>query len=156
LKCTYNGLIVDGRITKEVDQGNAYYTLFWSPLAKADRHEIISKVPSVAGLFELYYQDEKRSLNLFFVSKAWYGGLRNWLRQATDPTLEIDKKRKEILEKYDCYYRYAIVDSYGDLSDLMYFFADTYFPHDHSVSSSNRYVNIYVREVSPDKIVTID
>ncbi|MBN1837568.1 MAG: hypothetical protein JW820_17055 [Spirochaetales bacterium] len=147
---------MQGRINKEVDQENVYYTLFWSPLAKADRYEIIRKVPSVAGIFELYYMDEHKSLNLFFVSKAWYGGLRNWLRKATDATLEEDPRRKEILEKYDCYYRYAVVESYADMSDLMFFFADTYFPHGHSVSSSERYTDIFVREISPDKIVSLD
>lgn len=148
--------LMHGRINKEVDKGNAYYTLFWSPLAKAERYEIIRKVPSVAGIFELYYQDEKKSLNLFFVSKAWYGGLRNWLRKATDATLEENPRRKHVLETYDCYYRYAMMDSYADMSDLMFFFADTYFPHGHSVDSSRRYDNIFVQEVSPDKIVSID
>jgi hypothetical protein len=153
----YNApMTTHGRIDKQVDRENVYYTLFWSPLAKADRHEIVCKVPSVAGIFELYYQDELKTLHLFFVSKAWYGGLRNWLRQATDPTLEMDVKRRQILEKYDCYYRYAVVDSYADLSDLMFFFADTYFPHTHSVRPSDRYLNIFVQEVSPEKIVTID
>jgi hypothetical protein len=82
--------------------------------------------------------------------------LRNWLRKATDPDLEEDKTKKGILEKHDCYYRYIIIPSYADMSDILFFFADTYRPHSHEVVPSGRYENIYVNEVSEDKIVNVD
>jgi hypothetical protein len=146
---------VEAKVTKLVEATDAYYTVFWSRLQKADRYQIITKVPSVSGIFELYYQDEHKQLHLIHIAKAWYGGLRTWLRKITDPELEEDKDKKEILEKYDCYYRYTIIPSYADMSDILYFFAATYRPHSHKVSPSGRYENIYVKEVSEDKIVMV-
>jgi len=147
---------LEAKVTKLVKVPNVYYTVFWSRLEKADRYKIITKVPSVAGIYELYYQDKYKRLNLLRIAKAWYGGLRNWLRKATDPELEEDKKKKEILENNDCYYRCTVIHSYRDKSDILYFFAATYLPHQHKVVASGRYENIYVNEVSEDKIVTVD
>jgi hypothetical protein len=149
------GGFLEAKITKLVESQDAYYTVFWSRLQKADRYEIITKVPSVSGIYELYYQDEHKQLNLFHIAKAWYGGLRTWLRKATDPELEEDTVKKEILEHHDCYYRYTVIPSYADMSDILFFFAATYRPHSHKVVASGRYVNIYVKEVSEDKVVDV-
>jgi len=146
---------LEARIEKLIQDDNVYYTVFWSRLEKAERYKIITSVPSVAGIFELYYEDKYKKLNLFHISKAWYGGLRNWLRKITDPDLEEDEKRREILEQYDCYYRYTVVPSYADMSDILFFFADTYLPHRHKVTASGRFDNIFVNEVSEEKIVTV-
>ncbi len=146
---------MEARIEKLIQDDNVYYTVFWSRLEKAERYKIITSVPSVAGIFELYYEDKYKKLNLFHISKAWYGGLRNWLRKITDPDLEEDEKRREILEQYDCYYRYTVVPSYADMSDILFFFADTYLPHRHKVTASGRFDNIFVNEVSEEKIVTV-
>jgi hypothetical protein len=147
---------LEPKITKLVEDPNVYYTVYWSRLKKAERYEIITKVPSVAGIFELYYHDKYKLMNLFYISKAWYGGLRNWLRKVTDPELEEDQTKRKILEENDIYYRYTVIPSYGDMSDILYFFASTYLPHAHKVVSSGRYENIFVNEISEDKIVTVD
>jgi hypothetical protein len=147
---------LEAHITKLVEAPDVYYTVFWSRLRKADRYEIVTKVPAVSGIVELYYQDQHKQLNLFHIAKAWYGGLRAWLRKATDAELEEDEIKKEILEKNDCYYRYTVIPSYADMSDILYFFAATYRPHCHQVMPSGRYENIFVNEVSEDKIVTVD
>ena len=147
---------MEAKLAKLVEEPDVYYTVYWSRLQKADRYQIITKVPSVSGIFELYYQDEHKQLNLFHIAKAWYGGLRARLRKETDPELEEDKTKKEILEKNDCYYRYTVIPSYADMSDILFFFAATYRPHMHKVVASGRYENIYVNEVSEDKIVTVD
>jgi hypothetical protein len=147
---------VEPHVNKDTDdKGDVYYTVFWSPLRKADKFEIISKVPSVAGIFELYYQDRHKQLNLFRVSKAWYGGLRNWLRKITDPALEEDAARRKILTTYPCYYRYTTLNSYADMSDILFFFAETYNRGRHKVSHSGRYAGIFVKEVSEDKIIDL-
>ncbi len=146
---------MEPRITKLVDDPDVFYTVYWSRLAKADRYEIVTKVPSMSGIFELYFEDRYKKLNLFHVAKAWYGGLRNWIRKATDPELEEDKERKQLLEKYDCYYRYTMIPSYADMSDVLYFFAATYLPSRHKVVASGRYQNIFVNEVSADKIIDL-
>ncbi len=147
--------MIEPRITKEVDGAIAYFTVYWSRLRKAEKYDIIQKVPSVSGLFELYYEDDRKKLNLLYVAKAFYGGLMNELRKRTDPELEDNEKRRRILDKHDCYYRYAASDSYKDMTDVLYFFSTTYFPdktlHDHS----GRFTEIYVKEVSEDKLVDI-
>lgn len=147
---------MDPLVKKKTDQyGGVYYTIRWSPLKQTDKYSIIKSVPAMAGIFELYYMDDKKKLNLFFFSKVWIGGLRSRLRRYTDPELEIDEKRRNVLERYECYYRYSLCDSDDDMQDIIFFFASTYMPGKHKQYSSERYEDIYVEEESPDSIVTI-
>lgn len=142
-------------ITKEVVREDALYAIHWSKLAKVDRYEITTKVPSVAGIFELYYMDEKKKLNLMLFGVVWYGGLRSRLRRITDPEITGDAKRVAILEKYECYFRYSMSESLEDMRDIIYFFASRLKPGVESAEHSGRYENIYCNETSADKIVTI-
>jgi len=142
-------------VQKLVDGNAVYYKVHWSRLEQADRHRIIATVPAVAGVFELYTQDEHRNLQLLMVSKAWYGGLRAAIRRQTDPELEVDAARRRILEDHPCLYRYSIIQSRGDMDDLLYFFMEIHRPGSGSMHHSGRYEQIFVEEVSKDKIVTI-
>lgn len=143
------------RITKQVDAGNAYFTVFWSPIRKAEKYDIIKTVPSVSGLFELYYQDAKKKLVLLYVAKAYYGGLQNEIRKRTDAELEDNPLRRKILEEHDCYYRYVPSHSYADLTDILYFFSSTYFPDKGLHEHSGRYSDIFVKEVMEGKLIDI-
>ncbi len=143
------------KITKAVDGTSVYYTIFWSRLRKAEKYDIVAKVPSVSGIFELYYQDDKKKLNLLYVAKAFYGGLMNELRRRTDPELEDNQRRREILSTRDCYYRYAPSESYKDMSDILYFFSSTYFPDKDLHEHSGRFTEIYVKEDSEDKLIDV-
>lgn len=109
-------------ILKKIKEDKVYYTINWSKLEKTVKYQIITTVPSVPGIFELYYMDEHKHLNLFYFCKAWYGGLRNTIRKMTDPELEKDKKRKHVLDTYSCYYRYAASNSFDDMTDILFFF----------------------------------
>jgi hypothetical protein len=140
-------------LDKEVDAGNAYFTLRWSPILKADRHEIVRGVPAVAGLFELYYMDKSGGLNLFLLGNAWYGGLRSWIRGATDPSVEIDPGRRKILNAYPCYYRYSMSNSHRDIQDVLFFLGETYFAAKNPHQPSGRYENVFVNEVTPQKLL---
>ncbi len=146
---------IDPVVKKQVDGATAYFTIQWSRLTKADKYTIIRSVPAEAGIFELYYMDAKKKLNLLRVSRVWYGGLRSRLRRLTDPAIEEDPIKRKILEELDCYYRYSIIRSRDDMQDILYFFASRHKPGDDSVPHSGRYEEIYVQEKSPDKIVTI-
>jgi hypothetical protein len=137
------------------DVGSVYFTIYWSHLRKCDKYEIIASVPSDAGIYELYSMDVKGKLNLFYMGKSWYGGLRNELRIHTDPEIEFDTARKSTLEKRDCYYRYSLVPNSDDMADILFFFGRTYFPASRTFKPSGRYANVFVKEISPDKIVTI-
>ncbi len=132
-----------------------YFTVRWSHLRKADKYEILGSVPSEAGIYELYAMDHKGKLNLFALGKSWYGGLRNELRLHTDAELETDPERRKALERFDCYYRYSLVSNADDMSDILYFFAQTYFPGSTRYAASDRFETVFVKEISSDKIVTI-
>jgi len=137
-------------------RGNAvYFTVSWSRLRKGDKYQIVRSVPSEAGVFELYYMDEKKKLNLFHVGKSWYGGLRNEIRLRTDPELETDPKRRSILEEHDCWYRWSLLSNSEDMADLLFFFAETYLPGTLAAHPSGRYEKVFVKEVDADKIVTL-
>ncbi len=142
-------------VQKETRERDAYFTVNWSRLRKADKYDIVKSVPSEAGIFEMYYTDDKGKLCLFHVGKSWYGGLRNEIRLRTDQELETDAARKTILSKYDSWYRWSLISNSDDMADLLFFFAQTHVPGEKTVHPSGRYERIYVNEVDADKIVTI-
>ncbi len=142
-------------VTKRVKDDRVYYTIVWSELRKADRNDIRKSVPAVPGLFELYTMDEHDTLNLISVYKAWYGGLRSQIREKTDPEIEREPARKQLLESRPCYFRYTKTFSYNDMADILYFFSETYFPKRNLTSSSGRFNHIYVKEHSKDKIIDL-
>ena len=135
---------------------DVYYYVNWSPLAKADRYDIISKVPAIAGIFEIYWMDENKRLRMFVVGQTNYGGLRSEIRRITDPELCInDEKAKKILEEKEIWYRYAPAESAKVMSDIIWFFTQTYFPENTSVQHSGRYENIFLKESEPDKLMWV-
>ena len=136
--------------------GDIFYFVKWSPLAKAEKYDIIAKVPALAGIFEVYWMDETKRLRLFYLDKINYGGLRSELRRITDPELCTDKKTKEILEENEIYYRYSLTDSAKVMDDVIWFFMQSYFPDEEpAVSHSGRYKNIYLKESAPDKLLWV-
>jgi hypothetical protein len=143
-----------GITTKLVEDQDAYYTIHWSRIAKADKHRINGSVPAFAGIYEIYYMDEVKKLNLFSVGKTWYGGLRYALRTRTDPELEKEAGRRRILDEHDCYYRYTALTSTLDMDDILFFFERVHFPGRNTQRHSGRYERIHVRELTEDRIVT--
>ena len=144
-------------ITSVEKKEDVYYFVNWSPLTKADKYSIITKVPAMAGIFEIYWMDESKRLRLFVVGKANYSGLRAELRRITDPELCInDEKAKKILEEKEIYYRYALTDSSKVMDDVVWFFMQTYFPEDTTAKHSGRYENIFLKESAPDKLMWVE
>jgi len=143
-------------ITGAEKNGDIYYFVQWSPLTKAERYDIIKKVPALAGVFEIYWMDEKNRLRLFVVGKTDYGGLRSEIRRITDPELcKDDVKAKKILEEKEIWYRYAPTDSSNIMADVLWFFMQNYFPEKTSVKHSGRYENIFLKESAPDKLMWV-
>jgi len=143
-------------ITVVEKNGDAYYSVEWSPLSKADRYEIITKVPALAGVFEIYWMDEDNHLRLFNVGKTDYGGLRSELRRLTDPELCKDnEKTRKILDEKEIWYRYTLTDSSNVMADVIWFFMQTYFPEKTSLKHSGRFNNIYLKESAPDKLIWV-
>ena len=135
--------------------GDIYYFVQWSPLSKADKYDIITKVPAVAGVFEIYWMDESKHLRLFFIGKTDYGGLRSELRRITDPELCNDIKTKKILEEKEVWYRYSMTDSSNIMADVLWFYMQTYLQDDTKTEHSGRYANIFLKESAPDKLIWV-
>ena len=93
---------------------------------------------------------------LYLLARSYYGGLHATLRAATDPETEKDERRRAVLVDHEgeIYYRYALVESQDDMSDVMFFFMSTYAPKirfDHS----GRYERIFLTEVDAGGLVTV-
>jgi len=143
-------------ITAKEKQGDIYYFVNWSPLAIANRYDIITKVPAVAGIFEIYWMDESKHLRMFNVGKTDFGGLRSEIRNITDPELcRNNEKARKILEEKEIWYRYTASDSANIMADVLWFFMQTYFPDNTTVNHSGRYKNIFLRESAPDKLIWV-
>jgi hypothetical protein len=160
---------VDYTISRQEEGGNAYYTVRWSPFAKADKYEIVRTVPAIGGIAELYYMDEKGKLNIFCLQRSWYGGLRAVLRERCDPVLEKDPFRLSILVKWRdrIYYRWTATESLADMADVVFFLASD--EGDDAVGGedpdgeedrvapdhSGRFDRIYLKEIDSGKLTTI-
>ncbi len=149
-------IAVDYVITREESGRVAYYTVGWSPFAKADKYEITRSVPAMGGIAEIYYRDREGKLNLFCLQRSWYGGLRAVLRERCDASLEKDPWRLSILVKWRerIYYRWTNSESFADMADVMYFLVESSCAGAGGVSSG-RFDRIFVKEIDAGKLVTI-
>ncbi len=143
-------------ITGSPQGRDVYYTVRWSPFAKADKYDIAMKVPAIGGIAEIYYRDEKDKLNLFCIQRSWYGGLRAMLRERCDPVVEKDPWRLSILVKWRdrIYYRWTNSESFSDMADVMFFFTESLIPGG-GTAPSKRFDRIFVNEIDAGKLVTI-
>jgi len=134
---------------------DVYYHIQWSPLEIAERWTIISKVPAVAGVYEIYWMDEHEHLRMLSVGDTHYGGLRSEIRRLTDPELTLNPKDREILETKEIWFRYTPCRSADDMSDVIWFFRNTYFPENPGVEHSGRYKKIFMKESEPNKLIWV-
>jgi len=132
-----------------------YYFVQWSPLAIAERWTINSKVPAVAGVYEIYWMDDHKHLRMLSVGNTHYGGLRSEIRRLTDSELALDPKVRETLENQEIWFRYAPSNSVGTMADVVWFFRATYFPENPGVEHSGRYRKIFIKESAPDKLIWV-
>jgi len=133
----------------------AYYYVQWSPLTLAERWTICTKVPAVAGIYEIYWMDDHNHLRMLSVGNTHYGGLRSEIRRLTDPELIQDPKAREILENEEIWFRYAPSNSADTMSDVLWFYRSTYFPENPGVDHSGRFIKIFLKESEPDKLIWV-
>jgi len=147
---------VDYIITREDQDRNAYYTVRWSPFARADKYAITRSVPAIGGIAEIYYQDQEGKLNLFCLQRSWYGGLRAVLRERCDPIIEKDPWRLSILVKWQnrIFYRWTSTESFADMADVMFFLVESSCAGSGG-ETSGRFDRIFVKETDAGKLVTI-
>lgn len=146
---------MDYGITAREKNGEMYYFVNWSPLALANRWDINAKVPSVAGIFEIYWMDENKHLRLFNLGRTHYGGLRSELRRLTDPELCENDKTRMILENKEIWYRYAPSHSADTMTDVIWFFMSTYMPEKPGVEHSGRFEKIFLAQSEPNKLIWV-
>jgi hypothetical protein len=146
---------MDYGITGKEKDKDIHYFVNWSPLAIADRWEINAKVPSVAGIYEIYWMDDHNHLRMLSVGQTHYGGLRSEIRRLIDPELTSNQKTKKILEDEEVWFRYAPSNSVGTMADVVWFFMGTYFPENPGVEHSGRYRKIFLNESAPDKLIWV-
>jgi hypothetical protein len=146
---------MDYGITAKEKGEDVHYFVNWSPLAIADRWEINAAVPSVAGIYEIYWMDDHKHLRLFAVGRTHYGGLRSELRRLTDPELTPGAKAKKILEDEEIWHRYAPSNSAKVMADVVWYLMQTYFPENAGVEHSGRYKKIYMNESAPNKLIWV-
>jgi len=146
---------MDFGISTQVKGEEVYYSVQWSPLTLAERWTINSKVPAVAGIYEVYWMDDHSHLRMLMVGDTHYGGLRSEIRRLTDPELTHDSRTRETLENEEIWFRYSLSNSVETLSDVVWFFRKTYFPENPGVEHSGRFKKIFLKESSPDKMIWV-
>jgi hypothetical protein len=146
---------MDYGITAREKGKEVHYSVKWSPLEKADRWTINAKVPSVAGIYEIYWMDDHSHLRMFSVGITHYGGLRTELRRLTDPELAENENAKKILEDEEIWFRYVPSNSAMVMADVLWFFKKTYFPENPGTEHSGRYEKIFMNESAPDKLIWV-
>ena len=146
---------MDPGITLQEKDEIGYYFIQWSALAIAERWTITSKVPAVAGVYEIYWMDDHEHLRMLSVGNTHYGGLRSELRRLTDSELILDEKTKKILDDKEIWFRYAPTNSASAMADIVWFFRKTYFPEDPGVEPSGLFRKIYLKESAPDKLIWV-
>ena len=142
-------------IKKKVIPPDAQFTVQWSPILPGDRFTIRQKVPSMSGIYQLFYEDKYKKLVLIDMDIAWYGGLRANLRDFSDPDKERDPHIKQILESKKLFCRYTLSESFRDLTDVLSLLAMEEFENWEDFESTGRYEQIFLKEISPNKIVSI-
>ena len=161
-----------GTVAKRVQGEDAHFDVHWSPLRVADRHDIATRVPAMAGFFELYAEEAtgpaegatepaqvraapaevatalaegRLRIARFALEPAWYGGLRAAIRAGTDAEVATDVDRRALLARSRrCLYRYCRVDTRNDLFDVLHALAAV--DATGIASASGRYVSVSVSQ----------
>ena len=110
--------ISESSVSKDIHQNIAYYTITWSALFPNSRESIAGAVPSLPGIWELYWLEKSISPRILKMGRAWYGGLRSELRVEADGGERRNRHIREYLNSGDCYYRYTICEVASDLEEI--------------------------------------
>ena len=138
------------------ENGNiVHYFINWSPLEIAERWTINAKVPSVAGVYEIYWMDDHEHLRMLSVGQTHYGGLRTEIRRLTDPELAQTPKARQLLEEEEIWFRFFPCNSAPTMADVVWYFRRTYFPENPGVEHSGRYRKIFMNESEPNKLIWV-
>jgi hypothetical protein len=100
----------------------------------------------MSGIWEVYWLKRSRMPHILKVGRAWIGGVRNALREQTDPSLPMGADIRSYLETNDCYYRYTICESRDDLDDVYSVLVSRRNVTQPAAAPSGRYEDVRIRE----------
>lgn len=140
------------RIELRTKNKEGYFSLYWSHLKKADKYSVNGIIPALPGLYELYYQDEKKAMNLLTISSGWRSGLRSQIREDIEPSIFKPEEVRKILEDKPLYCRYTECENAENLQDVLWFLHQMYFGDKHKVHHTGRFEKIFVKEFAPDRL----
>jgi hypothetical protein len=138
---------VTPHVEKRVRESTAYFTVWWSPLVRLEKDVIIRRIPSESGIFEIYRDDGGHQPELLGRSRAYYGGLRNTLRGLVDSISPYPLNGELLDLRRTHFVRYALLRSYDDMDDILFFFANRG-AIDEDAEDSHRFEMIYLKEGS--------
>ncbi|OHD11503.1 MAG: hypothetical protein A2Z96_05915 [Spirochaetes bacterium GWB1_48_6] len=134
-------------VRKMVKGKDVYYHLPWTPIKKADRYEVAKSVPALSGIFEIFYQNEKKNYILLTLEPAWYGGVQGKIRENIDYELQEDPVKRKILEDKPLFFRFVLTDCWPDIQDIMFYLIRKYRGGDvPGLESSGRYRQVYLKQ----------
>jgi hypothetical protein len=134
-----------------VRRETAYYAITWSPLEPVSRRRINAAVPSMPGIWELYYLKHARIPQILKLGAAWRGGVRHRLRFEADAEQIANRDIRDLLETGDCYYRYTICEIRDDLIDVYSVLQSLRGTDGRPAEPSGRYGEVRIRE--PEEMV---
>ena len=138
-------------VSKQIDRDIAYYRVIWSALFPSSRERIRNTVPSLPGLWELYWLEKSINPRMLKMGSAWYGGLRNELRVEADEGEYRNRGIREYLNSGDCYYRYTICEIGADLEELYEVIASIRRMPGPKTPPARRYADVRISE--PDEMI---
>ncbi len=102
-------------------QDQTQYTVDWSPWGSMDRWVINRRVPSEAGLFQLWLR-EGRNFYLKLTEPTYYGGLRNSLREVIDELAPSGGRLRKMIRGRECRFRFTVCPVRDYLQELKAWF----------------------------------
>ena len=73
----------------------------------------------------------------------------------TSPDPFLEELKRTLANEDEIYYRWSLVESQDDMSDVMFFFMSTYSPAVWNHPHSGRYGKIFLKEIDSGSLVTI-
>jgi hypothetical protein len=147
--------VVDPEVEKRVRGARGYFTVRWSELLPLDKATVTRKIPSQAGVFEVYELDPNKTLVLIGRAAAYYGGLRKSLRALIDEDRPTPLKGRLLPRDKQLFLRYSLTESRDDMADVLFFFSGEDEARTVQADHSGRFRFIYLKEISPADIHAI-
>ncbi|MBU8913745.1 MAG: hypothetical protein KOO61_06940 [Spirochaetales bacterium] len=139
-------------VSKQIRAGSAYFSIRWSRLLPLEKDVVIRKIPSTAGIYEVYRYAGGPTAEIIGRSRAYYGGLRNTLRGLIDPISPYPLNGELLPQNERHLVRYSLTESSEDMNDILFFFAGRDNCEDPDQEHSGRYQYIYVKDILPESI----